>query len=105
MHGTSASRAYDASPAKSRPQTIARPRPRERGKEWNEQFPGLPVRPSKGRCIGFDGLAGWLDRDAGGNRAIGVNDRKLFSIFTALQIERLDRLVVGAIDTNHLART
>ena len=58
---------------------------------------------SKARCTGFDGLAGWLDR-AGGNQAIGVDDRKLFSIFTALQIERLDRLVVGAIDMNHLAR-
>ena len=66
--------------------------------------PGLPVLPSKARCTGFDGLAGWLDRDAGGNQAIGVDDRKLFSIFTALQTERLDRLVVGAIDMNRLAR-
>ena len=57
---------------------------------------------SKARCTGFDGLAGWL-ADAGGNKAIGVDDRKLFHIFTALQIERLDRLVVGAIDMNHLA--
>jgi hypothetical protein len=59
---------------------------------------------SKARCTGFDGLSGWLDRDAGGNQAISVDDRKHFSIFTALQIERLDRVVVGAIDMNHLAR-
>ena len=63
-----------------------------------------PSSRSKARCAGFDGLSRWLDRDAGGNRAIGVDDRKLFSIFTALEIERLDRLVVGAIDMNHLAR-
>ena len=55
-------------------------------------------------ALALMGCAGWLDRDAGGNQAIGVDDRKLFSIFTALQIERLDQLVVGAIDMNHLAR-
>jgi hypothetical protein len=49
-------------------------------------------------------VSGWLDRDAGGNQAIGVDNRKPFGIFTALQIERLDRLVVGAIDMNYLAR-
>ena len=67
-------------------------------------FRVYPSSRSKARCTGFDGLSGWLDRDAGGNQAIGVDDRKLFSIFTALQIERLDRLVVGAIDMNCLAR-
>jgi hypothetical protein len=70
--------------------------------------PDIPNRPekhrlSKARCTGFDGLAGWL-AGAGGNQTIGVDVRKFFRIFTALQIERLDRLVVGAIDMNYLAR-
>src|SRR5262245_26000505 len=58
----------------------------------------------KARCTGFDRVSGWLDRDAGGNQAICVDNRKPFGIFTALQIERLDRLVVSAIDMNYLTR-
>ena len=60
---------------------------------------------SSGQCNDtWLGSSGWLNRGARGNQAIGVDDRKLFSIFTALQIERLDRIVVGAIDMDHLAR-
>jgi len=55
--------------------------------------------PSKARCTGFEGLAGLLDRVAGGNRAIGVDDRKPFGILTALEIERL---VDGAVDVDNL---
>ena len=44
--------------------------------------------PSKARCASFDGFSGLLDRDADGNRAIGVDDRELFSIFSALEIDR-----------------
>jgi hypothetical protein len=57
------------------------------------------VSRSKARSTGFEGLHGWLDRVAGGNRAIGVDDRKRFSILTALEIERL---VGGAVDVDDL---
>src|SRR5262245_23941690 len=76
-------------------------RTRVRGPRERRDF---KVSRSKARRTGFDRLSGWLDRAAGGNQAIGVNDREPFSIFTALQIERLERVVVGAIDMNHLAR-
>jgi hypothetical protein len=59
------------------------------------------TRPPVTRCTGFEGLAGLLVGNAQGN-AIGVDDRKLFSIFTALQIERLERLVVGTVDVDNL---
>ena len=54
--------------------------------------------PSKARCTGFEGLAGLLVGNAQGN-AIGVDDRKRFSIFTALEIERL---VMGTVDVDNL---
>src|SRR6478736_8087599 len=103
MHGTSASRAYDVFCRRKlglKRLRVQGPE-REARNETNSFRVYLPSR-SKARCAGFDGLSGWLDRDAGGNRAIEVNDRKLFSIFTALQIERLERPVVGAIDVDNL---
>src|SRR6476646_6679191 len=105
MHGTSASRAYDVHHiVESWASNDCASKAQGERQGMKRAVPGLPSSRSKARCAGFDGLFGWLDRDAGGNQAIGVDDRKLFSIFTALQIERLDRLVVGAIDMNRLAR-
>ena len=105
MHGTSASRAYDVHHVVESwaSNDCASKALGERARNETSSFRVTRPSRSKARCIGFDGLSGWLDRDAGGNRAIGVNDRKPFGIFTALQIERLERLVVGAIDMNHLA--
>jgi len=57
------------------------------------------VDPSKARCAGLNGLFGLPDCDAKGNEVVGVNDRKLFGILTALEIERF---VFGAVDVNDL---
>src|SRR5437867_3539794 len=105
MHGTSASRAYDASCRRKLGLKRLRVQgPEREARNETNSFRVYLSSRSKARRTGFDRLFGRLDRDAGGNRAIGVDDRKLFSIFTALQTERLERVVVGAIDMNRLAR-
>src|SRR5262245_45830561 len=104
MHGTSASRAYDVHHVVEWASNDCASKAQRERRGMKRAVSGSPASRSKARCTGFDRVSGWLDRDAGGNQAIGVDNRKPFGIFTALQIERLDRLVVGAIDMNYLAR-
>src|SRR5262245_51606572 len=56
-------------------------------------------RSSKTRCASLNGLLWLLECDAKGNKVVGVNDRKLFGIRTALETERF---VFGAVDVNDL---
>src|SRR5262249_42764413 len=103
MHGTLASRTYDVHHVVESWASNDCASKAQSGEAGNEtrRFRGFRHPGQKPHGMAWVGL---LDRDAGGNQAIGVDDRKSFSIFTALQIERLERVVVGAIDMNHLAR-
>jgi hypothetical protein len=58
------------------------------------------VSRSKARRTSLNFLRG---RGAKGNVLVTVYERERRSVVTALQIERLERVVVGAIDINHLA--